>query len=77
MTRDRIAWSPTPMSSKMPLSRARKLNDAGNSVTVSLPKHSLETFGILTEDGLRVDEADPYVDVERGVIGIEVKIPDN
>lgn len=68
---------PNSMSSKMPFSRARKLNDAGNSVTVSLPKQSLETFGILSEDGLRVEEAEPYVDLEEGVIGIEVSIPDS
>ncbi|GAB3321395.1 hypothetical protein GCM10027355_20130 [Haloplanus salinarum] len=60
---------------KRQIADSRKLNDAGNSVTVSLPKRELETYGVLNGDGLAVDEASPYLDIERGVIGIEVPIP--
>lgn len=55
---------------------SRKLNDAGNSVSVTLPRGMLETFGILDKDGLEVEEASPYLDTDRGVIGVEVEIPE-
>ncbi|WP_379823973.1 hypothetical protein [Haloplanus ruber] len=45
-------------------------------MTVSLPKETLETFGIIDEEGLVIDEASPYLDTERGVVGVEVSIPD-
>lgn len=54
---------------------SRKLNDAGNSVTVTLPRGTLESVGIVDEEGLQVDEASPYLDMDRGVVGIEVPIP--
>mgnify|MGYP000061896958 CR=1 FL=1 len=60
---------------KREIADSRKLNDAGNSVTVSLPKRELETYGVLEEDELAVGEASPYIDIERGVIGVEVPIP--
>ena len=56
---------------------SRSLSTQGNSIGVTLPKQTLETYGILDEDGsLTVDEASPYIDIERGVIGVEVSIPD-
>ncbi|WP_169718998.1 hypothetical protein [Haloplanus natans] len=54
---------------------SRKLNDAGNSVSVTLPKGMLETFGVIDDGGLAVEEASPYLDTDRGVIGVEVEIP--
>jgi hypothetical protein len=56
---------------------SRSLSRQGNSIAATFPKQTLETYGVLNEDGtLVVDEASPYIDVERGVIGIEVSIPD-
>lgn len=60
---------------KRPIPDSRKLNEAGNSVSVTLPKQTLETYGVLDEDGLAVEEASPYLDTDRGVIGVEVPIP--
>jgi|GEM_PF-3963933 len=60
---------------KRQIADSRRLNAAGNSVTVSLPKRELETYGVLEEDELAVDEASPYLDLDRGVIGVEVPIP--
>jgi antitoxin component of MazEF toxin-antitoxin module len=55
---------------------SRRLSKQGNSITVTLPKRELQTYGVLDNDELRVEEASPYLDIERGVIGIEVSIPE-
>jgi hypothetical protein len=66
------------MSSREPYVDGRKLRPVGNSYGTTFPKDQLREHGLLDEDDeLRDDvQAEPYVDEERGEIGLVVELPD-